>query len=81
MVEDQCFDRPLTEHNKCSVLVVDIPKASGVKYMLSTNDTYIRSETFPLKMAPSEMQIFPVERGALTRDLSAAEIGYKRRRY
>ena len=81
LVKNQCFNCRLIEDNKRIVLVVDIQKANGLNYLLSTNDAYIRRGASSPKMTPTEIQAFPVERDVLGRELLATDIGSERGAY
>ncbi len=72
--KNQCFDAYLIEHNKLFVLVVDVHKANGLNYLLTTKEAYIRRGASSPKMTPTEMQTFPVARDVLGRELLAADV-------
>lgn len=75
LVKNQCFSCCLIEYKKRIVFVIDIQKANGLNYLLSTNDAYIRRGASSPKMTPTEVQAFPVERDVLGRELLAADVG------
>lgn len=81
LVKNQCFNCQLIEHNKRLVLVIDVQKANGLNYLLSTNDAYIRRGASSPKMAPPEMQAFPRERDVFGRELLATNVGSERGDY
>lgn len=73
--KNQCFNTYLIEHNELFILVVDVHKANGLNYLLAKQEAYIRRGASSPKMTPSEIQVFPVERDALGRNLLKAESG------
>ena len=78
LVKNQCFSCQSIEHNKRIVLVIDIQKANGLNYLISTKDAYIRRGASSPKMTPTEVQAFPVEQDVLGREVSAPGVGFER---
>ncbi len=75
LVKNQCFNCFLIEQNKQIVLVVEIQKANGLNYLLSTNDAYIRRGASSPKMTPTDIQTFPRARDVFGRELLVTDIG------
>lgn len=61
LAKNQCFDVSIIEHGGCYILVVSVRKSSGLNYILSSKDSYIRRGASCTKMTPLEIQLFPKE--------------------
>jgi|GEM_PF-2006309 len=81
LLKNQCFSCRAIEFDSRAVLVIDIQKANGLNYLLSTNNAYIRRGASSPKMTPTEMQVFPVERDVLGRELLETDVGFERGAY
>ncbi|MDO6423747.1 AlbA family DNA-binding domain-containing protein [Saccharophagus degradans] len=67
--KNQCFKTYLLEQQGLVVLVVEVQKTSGLNYILPKNETFIRRGASSPKMTLSEVQLYPIERDALGRDI------------